>query len=144
MTTIAFRDGVLAADNRAMTGDNILGTIVKIAKNSNGDLAGAAGLASYNYNFIKWFTGMESGEPPKASKDDNNYDRGVIFRKNGKIEVFEPTGVFEVKAPYFAFGSGKPEALGALFMGATAEQAVHAAAAHDPNTGDGVTVLRHE
>ena len=144
MTTIVYRDGTLAADTRAMIGDNILGSVVKIARNSNGDLAGAAGLASYNYAFLKWFTGMENGPPPTASKDDNNFDRGVIFRKNGRIEVFEPTGLFIMTAPYYAFGSGKPEAVGAMFMGATAEQAVEAAIAHDRDTGGEITVLRHE
>jgi ATP-dependent HslUV protease subunit HslV len=144
LTTIVYRDGVLAADTQAMAGDNKLGSVIKIARNKNGDLAGAAGLATYNYAFIRWFTGMESGEPPKATKDDNSYDRAVIFRKTGRIEVYEPTGMYIVASPYYAFGSGKPEALGALFAGADAELAVRAAMAHDSGTGGEVTVLRHE
>jgi hypothetical protein len=144
MTVIVYRDGVLAADTQAAVGDNLLGSVAKIARNSNGDLAGAAGLASYNFSFLKWFTGMESGDPPKGLRDEHNFDRGVIFRKSGKIEVFEPDGRFEMKAPYYALGSGRPEALGALFVGADAETAVCAAIAHDKDCGGDVMVLKHE
>lgn len=144
MTTIAYRDGTLAADTRATVGDNVLGNVIKIARNSNGDLAGAAGMASYSYTFLKWFTSLETGEPPQAVKDDQTFDRGVIFRKTGQIIVFEPTGRYECTAPYYALGSGRPEALGAMFAGADAETAIKAAAAHDANTGGNITVLRHE
>lgn len=144
MTTIAYRNGVLAADTRMCLGDNLLGTTVKIARNANGDLAGAAGDATYNFAFLKWFTGLESTPPPEAKQTDNNIDRGVIFRKNGVIEVYEPRGQFQVVAPYYAFGSGRPEALGAMYAGADAETAVRAASAHDAFTGGDVTILRHE
>ena len=87
---------------------------------------------------------MESGPPPKAVRDDNNFDRGVIFRKTGVIEIYEPDGMFKMTAPYYALGSGRPEALGAMHHGATAEEAVQAAIAHDANTGGEVTVLRHD
>lgn len=144
MTTIAYRNGILAADARACAGDNIIGNVVKIARNKVGDLAGAAGLASYNFAFLEWFRNAEQGEPPKASKDDGNYDRGTIFRVDGRIEVYEPTGKHCLgMTPYYALGSGRPEALGAMFVGADAEMAVKAAAAHDINTGGPITILRH-
>lgn len=144
MTTIAYRDGVLAADSRATAGDNIIGDIDKIARNVAGDLAGAAGLASYNYAFLEWFRNGEHGEPPKGSKDDGNYDRGAIFRANGRIDIYEPSGQHATSGPYYALGSGRPEALGAMFTGADAATAVRAAIAHDINTGGTVTVLRHK
>lgn len=146
MTVIAYRDGVLAADTLATAGDSKIGSAIKIARNSNGDLAGAAGLASYNHAFLKWFTGLESGQPPEARDEPSKdiYDRGVIFRKNGQIEVFEPSGKHTATAPYYAFGSGRPEALGAMHAGASAEGAVRAAMAHDKNCGGDITVLRHE
>lgn len=144
MTTIVYRDGVLAADTLACAGDNKIGSVIKITRNSNGDMAGAAGLASYNYAFLRWFSSMESGDPPKATRDNDNYDRGVIFRRTGQIVVFEPDGKHELSAPYYALGSGRPEALGALYAGASAELAVRAAIAHDRGTGGDVTILRHE
>ena len=143
MTTIAYRNGILAADTRAIIGGSTMGSINKIAKNFGGSLAGAGGNAGYNYAFIEWFRNGEEGIPPEAKVTDNALDRGVIFRVDGKIEVYEPDGKFMIKAPYYALGSGMDVALGAMFMGATAEQAVQAAIAHDNGTGGDVLVLKH-
>jgi ATP-dependent HslUV protease subunit HslV len=144
MTTIVYRDGELAADTGMTAGGSMVGHVTKIGRNAKGDLAGAAGDASYNFAFIAWFVVGEQGSAPEAKEDDKAFDRGVIFRRDGRIEVFEPRGRFECSAPYYALGSGRPEALGALFMGATAEQAVRAAMAHDANTFGDVDVLAHE
>jgi hypothetical protein len=144
MTTIAYRNGILAADTGMSAGGSIVGSVTKIARSEKGDLAGAAGDASYNHDFIAWFVGGEQGNPPEAQEEDKTFDRGVIFRRDGRIEVFEPRGRFECSAPYYAFGSGRPEALGAMFVGASAEQAVQAAIAHDPYTFGDIDVLSHE
>jgi 20S proteasome alpha/beta subunit len=144
MTTIAYRDGVIAADTGMTVGGSRLGRIVKIARNESGALAGAAGSAGYNAKFLDWFRGGAVGDPPEARETERSFDRGVVFHADGVIDIYEPTGVFHATAPYFAFGSGRPEALGALFMGATAEQAVRAAIEHDEATfGEVLTVLRH-
>jgi 20S proteasome alpha/beta subunit len=143
VTTIAYRNGVIAADTGQQVGHSRVGRITKIARNDNGDLAGAAGDASYNFAFRRWFTGGESGEPPQAKETDGSFDRGVIFRVAGTIEVFEPSGRFECRADYYAFGSGRPEALGALFAGATAEKAVEAAKEHDAHTFGDIETLSH-
>lgn len=145
MTVIAYRDGVLAADTRACMGEQTVGTVTKIARNDKGDLAGAAGAASYNHAFLRWFAGGEQGDAPLAKEVTNaSYDRGVIFRRAGPIEVHEPSGKHEMRANYYALGSGRPEALGAMYAGATAEGAVRAAIAHDITCGGDITTLRHD
>jgi ATP-dependent HslUV protease subunit HslV len=68
----------------------------------------------------------------------------VIYRRSGTIDVFEPRGKFAMNAPFYAFGSGKEPALGAMFAGADAETAIEAAIQFDPHTGGEITVLRHE
>jgi ATP-dependent HslUV protease subunit HslV len=93
---------------------------------------------------LQWFVKGERGRPPKANEDTNNFDRGVIFRNGGRIEVFEPSGTFSMSAPFYAMGSGKSEALGAMWAGATAEQAVRAAIDLDPSCGGDVTILSHQ
>lgn len=141
MTTIAFKNGVLAADTAMRQGGSMLGSVVKIVRRNDGDMAGAAGNANYNGAFIKWFLAGEKDEPPKATESDRHMDRGVIFRKAGGIDVFEPNGAFRCEAEYYAFGSGMDYALGAMFAGAGAGTAVHAAVKHDPHSGGDVTVL---
>lgn len=144
MTTIAYRDGVLAADTIMCMGGTLIGSTVKIARRMDGAMAGSAGGATYNAAFSLWFLDGEIGPPPKAEQDDHSFDRGVIFRADGTLEVFEPRGRFSATAPYFAFGSGKELALGAMFAGADAVTAVRAAIAHDPHTGGDITVLKRE
>lgn len=143
MTTIAYRDNEIACDSGSSIGDSHVGEITKVVRNSSGDLAGAAGSAAYCHQFREWFCGGESGAAPKAEKADDSIDRGAIFRANGSLQVFEPRGMCEYSdIEYWAFGSGRPEALGAMHHGATAAEAVAAAIAHDASTHGKIIVLR--
>lgn len=146
MTTIAYRDGVLAADTAMHRGTTRVDGITKIVRASDGLLAGAAGTAGYNGSFLAWAVdGRLRAEPPPVAKEDNdNYDTGLIFHPDGLVELFEPSGRFEARPAYFAIGSGRDAALGAMFSGADAVTAVKAAIAHDAWTSGGITVLRHE
>lgn len=143
MTTIAYRDGVLAADTALSYGSMLRGA-TKITRCSDGVLAGAAGNAGYNTLFLQWAERGRHGEPPVAQRVDDGLDRGVLFYPDGVVEIYEANGVYRCRPPYYAFGSGKSEALGAMFAGADAEMAVRAAIEHDPGTGGDITVLRHE
>lgn len=142
MTTVAFRDGVLAADTIMTSGGVLSGEICKIVRRVDGDMAGGAGDAAFLVAFQEWFMSGESGPLPELKEGDNWIDRGAIFRRDGRIDVFEPRGKFQVMARYYAMGSGKEAALGAMYAGADAVTAVRAAIEHDPHTGGRVTVLR--
>jgi ATP-dependent HslUV protease subunit HslV len=143
MTTIAYRNGQLAADTQMCVSGSIIGKMIKIVRRTDGTLAGAAGNATYSNEFLKWVLEGEKGNLPKAECSDRTLDRGVIFRPEGDIIVFEAEGSFKVQAEYYAFGSGMDYALGAMQVGASAERAVSAAIAHDPNSGGEVTTLTH-
>jgi len=143
MTTIAYKQGVLASDTGATMGGSRLGRVEKIVRAADGRLAAAAGNAAYAHAFRAWVLKGE-GEPPSAKSDDPSVaNRGIIFHPCGRIQVFEDVGSFDVTAPYYAIGSGRPEALGAMHAGATAEQAVRAAMEHDEHTFGEVLVLTH-
>jgi hypothetical protein len=145
MTTIAYRDGVLAADTGVATeGGSRVGSMVKIVRGPTGNLGGASGTAGYSEAFKRWVLGGEQEPPPEPKSEERYFDKGAVFHADGKIDIHEPGGRFIVAAPYYAFGSGSPEALGAMFAGADAETAVRAAIAHDTGTHGSVTVLRHE
>lgn len=141
MTTIAYRNGCLAADTAILNGYNILGdAIVKIASD-HGCLAGAAGDAGYCAAFLRWFRNGEQGDPPKAGKEDGNFDSGIIVRPDGSIDRHEIGGWHTIRPRYYALGSGRDHAFGAMFAGADAETAVRAAIEHDPGTAGSITVL---
>jgi hypothetical protein len=145
VTTIAYRDGVLAADTGMTIGGSQFAHMTKIARNKRGDLAGGCGMAPWCCAFLKWFMNGEKGAPPPIEKDGgNDKSKGFIARARGGLVVHESDGTFAPIAPYYAIGSGRGEAIGAMFAGASAELAVRAAIAHDESTFGDVTVLRHE
>lgn len=145
MTVIAYRDGIIAADTGIISGENTFSFMTKIARNAAGDLVGVSGDAGTAYKFLEWFKAGEVGGHP-ALRDipsERVYDKAVIFRVSGVWEIYEPPGMFITRGPYYAFGSGKPEALGALWMGATSEQAVAAAISLDSGCFGEIEALKH-
>ena len=144
MTTIAFRDGVMAADTSVMAGYSQFDSgVPKIAKMADGRLAGAAGSAGFSGAWIRWcLTGALDDDRPVPQKDDTGTDRGIIVNLDRSISVFESEGWFVIRPRYYAMGSGKDHAFGTMFAGADAETAVRAAIEHDASSRYGVTVLR--
>lgn len=143
MTTIAFRNGILAADTRSTSGETVTGSVVKIAKAADGSLAAAVGNSAYCYRYREWVTAGRIGDAPlPVEKDGGDDAKGVLIDPAGKVWQFESRGICPIEAEYLAWGSGRDFALGAMFSGADAEAAVKAAAAHDPYTGGEITVLR--
>lgn len=140
MTTIAYRAGILAADTRVIQGSSIIGRATKIVRRDDGALAGGAGDLPWVQAFHRWFLEGADGDPPPV--EDGS--KGVIIIRNKPIEMFEEGGAFEFRPPYFAFGSGKEFALGAMFAGASAPEAVKAAMNFDPGTGGRVMTLTHD
>lgn len=142
MTTIAYRDGEMAADGRMIQGYAIVSSdCVKIyRRDRDGALAGSAGGTVYAEKFRRWF--LEAGEdtpPPEAGETD----RGIIAFKNGVIRLYEADGSFVLTDKFTAIGSGKEFALGAMEAGADALSAVEIAARRDPGTGGSLIVLAH-
>lgn len=146
MTTIAYRDGVIAADTGMSYGNSRHGECSKIARNHRGDLAGAAGAAGFVAPFLRWFSTGEGDGPdkPVPKSDNSGSDISFIVRAGGSIEVQDSGGSYTVTAPYYAIGSGSPEALGAMFAGADPEMAVRAAMQHDSHTWGDVVILKRD
>lgn len=136
MTTVAYRNGVIAADT-GLTGGSLQDCeIDKIVKREDGAVAGAAGAAGEAWwivAFLEWFK-TSKGDAP-VSKDFNT---GLIVDRRRKITLVESgDGVarpYQIRAKYYAIGSGRQIATGALFVGAHPIDAVKAAMAHDDGT----------
>lgn len=142
MTTIVYRDGVLASDAGVARAGTRLGSMVKIARDSAGRLAAGVGFAGGVQSFLTWFRDGAEGEPPICdSEDETEFWRGVVFYPDGSALYFERGDRYMVQAPYHALGTGADIALGALYMGASADDAVRAAMAFDEATFGQVHVL---
>lgn len=138
MTTIAYKDGVLAAD-RAITGGGHVGTARKVWKRkSDGALVGGCGTVSVLQKWAQWFLDGERGNSPGLGTDEDSSSQMLVVRPNGKVEAHDRYGRAMYEAPYYALGSGCDYAMGAMAFGASARQAVAAATKHDHGTGYGI------
>ncbi|WP_295198738.1 hypothetical protein [uncultured Brevundimonas sp.] len=143
MTTIVYRDGVLAADRRAYSGDKKgIGAKTKIHRLDDGTLWGVSSCNVGADALIKRW--VEAGCEPVGSDQlkPESFElllvrpTGEIFYANGNLDLSGP-----LTADYFAIGSGDHFAMGAMAMGASAIRAVEIASDLDVWSGEGMTVL---
>ena len=144
MTTIAYRDGILAADRLVTVNTHRDGYVTKIAKRGS-MLAAVSGSLPIGLKFLDWFKrGLPAGEEPDMSggNDEKYGTTGYLFTPDGWILGFSNLGWSKRRADYYALGSGADYCYGALAMGATAEQAVAAALVHETASSGPIDVLR--
>lgn len=142
MTTIAYRDGVLAADTQITCGGTVDGWAQKAFRKGSILYAtsGGSGLGS---KFRAWLEGGMEGEAPDLKAEGADEAHGYIFPGGDRVVWrYNDTWASHI-APFFAYGSGAEIALGAMIRGATAEEAVKAAITRDTNSGGEITVLTH-
>ena len=139
MTTIAYRDGVLASDSLVTLGDTKShGTYIKIKRIGN-LLVGAAGGVADSEQFLQWLK-YDDGEtpPPKGQYS------ALVIDPRGRVREIENGSVLPVPrgAKFHAIGSGGPFALAAMYAGASAVEAVKIATKIDINSGLPVRKLK--
>lgn len=136
MTTIAYRDGVLAADT-LMTASNMRsGHMTKIMRRGR-LIIGFAG-ASRNFEAFRNWLGA-GAEGSFASNDGNVF---IIPPEGDAIVWGDGDTPWRETALFWALGSGEAPAMGAMAAGASAEEAVKAAIALDLSSGGEITVIR--
>lgn len=129
MTTIAWRDGILAADSRATNGDWMLpGVERKIFPLPNG-VAAISGSLAEAFKLLHWVENGQKGPQPGGKV------RVVVMTLDGSVRVYEDEYWYDEPGPFGAYGSGFPAALGAMHAGASAAEAVRCAGLVDPNSG---------
>lgn len=92
-----------------------------------------------------WYeNGAKPEDWPPAQRDKDRWCRLIVVSRRGGLKFYEmePVAQRYRDAPYAAFGSGRDFALGALAMGATAEQAAEVACRFCVTCGGGVDVFR--
>lgn len=130
MTTICYRDGVMAADSRAYCGDKMpVGSKVKISRLKNGTLIGVSSTEVGAGEMVrKWVEdGMSEDEDlPEAFTLLMAKPDGSVFLAEGSTMLSGP-----LRADFFAIGSGEQFAYGAMMMGADAIEAAEVGAKAD-------------
>lgn len=139
MTTIAYRDGVLAADTLVCESGRRVGRATKIFGKA-GVFGGVAGCLSHMNAFRDWFLGGMTGDPPSMKTEDGESEAFIVH--DGYVLTLSKMGWDVMRTESHAVGSGGPVALGAMASGASAEEAVKAAISLDVWSGGDITVLR--
>jgi hypothetical protein len=151
MTTIAYRDGILAADTMMCRGGEYTYGAEKLFR-TNSFMVGVSGDMSNVRAFEDWLTDAEDGLLSQENASSlhrwwsNAPDFGegfcaiLIDVKTGFIWSCVNAPPVRVIAPYEAIGSGAKYAMGAMAMGATAQKAVTVAAAARKSTHGSVRV----
>lgn len=134
MTTVAFRDGVLAADSQA-TDDTVKFGIRKVVRLRKGDVAGGCGPLPALALALQWLAAGRVNDPPPI--DDNE----ILFTDGGELYIASGGWPGILVKGFVAVGSGAQGAMVAMHLGLTAEDAVAAVSHVDPGTGGPIDVL---
>lgn len=143
MTVIAWDGQVLAADKRA-SNQGLVFRVTKIRR-INRDLVGGSGDLSAVTAMMNWYeNGAKLDELPDCQKDKDRWTPLLVIKSPLKeIMRYEQDGVpFRIEEPFFAIGSGRDLAIGAMAMGASAQKAVEIASQYDTGCGNGIDTLR--
>ena len=132
MTTIAYRDGVLAGDSCFSIDTYIIELRSKLHRLNDGSIVGYCGSPDDFVAIHKWLNGKDV-EPDFSSTTVLRLTKSSLLKYDAQIPLKLN------KKKYIAIGTGMPIALGALYAGATAIEAVKAAIAHDSKSRGPVT-----
>jgi ATP-dependent protease HslVU (ClpYQ) peptidase subunit len=122
----------MAADSQSNYGDcRVPGASQKLFRLRDGSVAGVAGSEGAWRRLLAWVDGDRVDQQPASDPPGTV----IVLRRNGGIEVFEDGYFYTEPAPFMAWGSGQPVALGALHAGCSAAEAVRIACLVDVKSG---------
>ena len=153
MTTIAYKDGVLASDSRATAGGMIVSEKAEKLFNVHGYLVGIAGSAAEGVAFVSWLekhvlSQQVSSDLPQIEvimpepSDDEDFYALVIF-PDGRVFMYEGgSHCYPIQDDFYSIGSGSPFAMTAMSLGSSAIDAVQVAKKFDCYSGGEIKSLK--
>lgn len=138
MTTIVWKDGVLAADTRMVSEDHRYSTCTKIRYINKDIVISCAGDVNNEVRAINYFAkpNWASEEPPSVKKGGFQC---IIIIKDQPFYCDHALYPQPIEHKYFAIGTGAPYACAYMELGHPAVEAVKFASKFDVNTNDVVT-----
>jgi len=156
LTTVAYRDGVLASDSKS-SGDNIYdGNVIKVRKikaveelswidriikrKEPQEISYLVGYAGAVADCLDYIDCIFAGAP----QNKNTYESNILsICEDGTITLYDGSSLrgIEVTADFISIGSGGPIAQGAMFHGASAVEAVKAAIYLDNMSGGDIQIV---
>jgi hypothetical protein len=146
MTTIAWKDGKIAADTMVTQSGTIIGYSPgehgKLVKLADGGILAVAGFLGQDIVFAKWLD--EGADPDRRPQWPPDTGFGALVGYADRCIVYSSLLMLpqQTDRPFTALGSGFEIALGAMAWGASALQAVELAAQFDVYTGGKITEIQ--
>lgn len=141
MTTIAYRDGIMAADGKRNDANDVKRGEVKKIHLFDDCIVGVSGDVPSITRFLDWVgSGMPQDNMPEMVSEKGF--TATIVDAGGDVEIWQSdlTPMMQ-DAPFYASGSGYEIAMGAMAAGASAEEAVEIACEYDAHSGGPVQVV---
>ena len=143
MSVIAWDGKSLATDKLAIDCD-LSSIVAKSKRLDDGRIVAWVGGHSSGQFLADWYE--KGADPDKWPSFQNGGDDGarlIIVHPGGRCQSYDNSMVptpGEIEAPFRAWGSGRDFAMGAMAMGATAEQAVEVASRFCITCGGGIDI----
>lgn len=151
VTTIAYKNGVLAADScvslqteaggsRKFRCEKLYRKTIGKGRSKKNVIIGLGGESSPGLLFLDWYG---SGKEPPTQLIDGDADfTALILTLDGLFEADAYCRPDKILEPFYAIGSGAKAALGAMHAGASAKRAVEIACRIDPYTAPPIVTMR--
>jgi 20S proteasome alpha/beta subunit len=141
MTTIAYKDGVVAYDSLVTVGRRKHTEAAKVFR-WNHALVGMCGSDCPTNDVVKHWLKSLLAEPKVKGLKNSDFEL-LIIPADGSLRLLysDGRGLF-LNRLFYAIGSGSDYAMGAMAHGASAEEAVRIAAAFDAYTGGKIRTKR--
>lgn len=137
MTTIAYKDGILASDRQTTCGNSRKECAKMWAV--KGAVIAVAGVLSDGLKFRDWW---QSGKPDNGWHINDDTTIVVVDLNTGELVEYDSNMVpMQVWGQFDSWGSGCDLAMGAMEAGADAVRAVDIGIRHDAYSGIGLSVL---
>lgn len=141
MTAIAYRNGIMAADSVGWTCESVkMATHPKIRRTLDGGVFACAGSSAEIVRFADWM--LSTGDLPTDFERDDQFNAIWVKPDRTLWHCNHRISFYQVVAPFFVIGAPSVFMLGAMYAGATAEEAVCLAILHTDGAGGEVQVER--
>jgi ATP-dependent protease HslVU (ClpYQ) peptidase subunit len=140
MTTITYRDGIMAADSSIWVDGTMNYKTRKIFKLPDGTLVGFCGTWAHCMRLLEYLKGEQEDIPTNIKEAS-----AIVVTPKRRVIVYEGgTMTYVSRTKYLAAGSGSAVALGAMHAGATAVEAIKASIEHDNHTRGPIRSIKLE
>lgn len=140
MTTIAYKDGWIAADSCCTIG-NYTSNSKKLYIIPDVGVVGFAGAGNAMFKIADWWMEGCQGDAPTVDDDKGESCIGILVSRKGVFCLFNGVHPMEIDDPWFAIGSGSDFAISAMSLGKNPKEAVEHAMQFDVGTGGRVDCI---